>query len=90
VATHLSRGANAVKELAKQQRIREQYGKHNQEMRWLAENGYRFTGQWIALQGESLLAAGATAKEVFSRVADLPVTPLVIRINNDELPFAGW
>jgi hypothetical protein len=37
-----------------------------------------------------LLAVGATAKEVFSRVADRETTPLVIKIADDELPFAGW
>jgi hypothetical protein len=61
-----------------------------EELHWLTENRPRFLGKWIALQGEQLLAVGATAKEVFSKVADQKGPPLVIKITDDELPFAGW
>jgi len=61
-----------------------------QEMHWLAENRDRFAGKWIALKGENLLAVGATAKEVFAKVADQNPPPLVIRIDAEDLPFAGW
>jgi len=59
-------------------------------MKWLVENRPRFPGQWIALEGERLLAVGKTAKDVFSKVADRPTPPLVVRIDKEELPFAGW
>ena len=61
-----------------------------QEMKWLAENGRKFSGKWIALEGERLLAVGGTSREVFSKVADRTEPPLVIRIDEEELPFAGW
>ena len=61
-----------------------------QEMRWLAENRDRLRGKWIALQGNDLLAVGVTAKEVFSKIADQNPPPLVIRVDEEELPFAGW
>ena len=60
------------------------------EMTWLGENRHKYAGQWIALEGDRLLAAGTTAKDVFARVADMADPPLVIRIDDDELPFGGW
>lgn len=60
------------------------------ELEWLAENRHRFSGQWIALQGDQLLAAGSIAHEVFQQVADIEPPPLVIRIEPDDLPFGGW
>jgi hypothetical protein len=59
-------------------------------MRCLAENWHRFSGKWVALRGDYLLAAGTTASEVFSRVGDEAEPPLVIRVDDDQLPFAGW
>jgi len=59
-------------------------------MKWLAENGHRFRGRWIALEGDRLLADGTTSREVFSKVAERSQPPLVIRIDEEELPFAGW
>ena len=61
-----------------------------QEMRWLAEHRHEYSGKWIALRGEHLLAAGATAKEVFSKVTSQDTLPFVIRVDEEELPFAGW
>jgi hypothetical protein len=59
-------------------------------MQWLAEHREKFPGKWIALEGEHLLAVGATAREVFSNVADQNPSPLVIRVDEEVLPFAGW
>lgn len=61
-----------------------------QEVQWLAENRNRFLGRWVALQGNVLLAEGATAREVFQQVAGQELPPLVIRIDSEDLPFAGW
>src|SRR6185437_9279562 len=60
------------------------------EKRWLAENRQRFSGRWIALEGQTLLASGDTAKEVFSRVAGQARPPLVIRVEDHKHPFARW
>lgn len=66
-------------------------GTHFQEeLRWLAENKHKFIGAWIALQGMQLLAVGATAKEVFAKVAGLKSPPLVVKISDEDVPFAGW
>jgi len=60
------------------------------ETRWLAENSCKYAGRWIALEGDQLLAEGATAKEVFLEVENLATPPLVIQVSTDDLPFAGW
>jgi hypothetical protein len=59
-------------------------------MQWLGEHREEFPGKWIALKGGHLLAVGATAREVFSKVADQSPPPLVIRVDEEVLPFAGW
>jgi hypothetical protein len=59
-------------------------------LRWLAGNRSRYTGKWIALLGSRLLAVGDTGKEVYAQVAGEPVPPLVLRVEEEEPPFAGW
>lgn len=59
------------------------------ESAWLAANRDRFVGLWIALQGEELLAAAPTAREVFAAVAGRGDIPLVMQIETSA-PFAGW
>jgi antitoxin (DNA-binding transcriptional repressor) of toxin-antitoxin stability system len=61
------------------------------EFRCLALNRERFAGRWVALDGDSLLAVGDSAQEVYAAIANQGRTPLVTRIEpEDELPFAGW
>jgi len=36
-------------------------------LRWLHENRERYSGQWVALNGDRLIASGPTAKEVYSK-----------------------
>lgn len=83
------RGAKAAIQNAPKRRANQARYFH-EEMRWLAENSNGFPGKWLALRGQQLLAVGATAKEVFSQVADLEPPPLVVRISEEDLPFAGW
>lgn len=59
------------------------------ESAWLAANRDRYVGLWIALQGDELLAAAPTAREVFAAVAGRGSTPLVMQIDSSA-PFAGW
>jgi len=76
--------------LAKWQQRAQKERQLHQEMQWLAENRHRYSGRWIALEGGRLLAVGDTSREVFSKVANCTEPPLVIRIEEEELPFAGW
>jgi len=36
-------------------------------LRWLDENREKYSGQWVALDGDRLIANGPTAKEVYSK-----------------------
>jgi hypothetical protein len=60
------------------------------ELEWLASNRQNYAGQWVALQEGRLLAAGPDAGEVFSKVRYMSPPALVVRISEEDLPFAGW
>lgn len=87
-----------LKAQREQQRTREEKRKKREaeqqrwkvESTWLAENRHLYRGKWIALDYDKLLAASFIAKEVFDKVRGYVPTPLVVRIEDDELPFGGW
>src|SRR5437867_1749118 len=49
-----------------------------EELRWLLDNRHRYAGRWVALRGDTLLAAGATSHEVFNAVAGERPVPRVV------------
>jgi hypothetical protein len=90
VDVHVSRVQAAMKFLEGLRQSATREREFRLEAEWLAENKRRYSGQWIALKGDQLLAVGATAKEVFLKVSDQSEPPLVIRVDEQDLPFAGW
>jgi hypothetical protein len=90
VSVQLSRAADVLKRLPDSKTRAQQFAKYAKESNWLVKNGHRYAGRWIALDGDQLLADGATAKEVFAIVENLPTPPLVVQVAEDDLPFAGW
>jgi Family of unknown function (DUF5678) len=60
-------------------------------MRWLNEHSHEYGGQWIALDGDRLIAHGENADEVFAAAdADGANLPLVTYIPPaDAPPFIG-
>lgn len=62
----------------------------SKELEWLEANRETYIGQWVALQGDRLLAAGPDAREVFAKARDIVPCPLVVRVEEPGLPFAGW
>lgn len=58
---------------------------------WLHENREKYAGQWVALDGDRLIANGSTAKEVYSKAkaegVAIPFVELVTR--REPLPFTG-
>jgi len=64
----------------------------SREMQWLKEHRQEYTGQWVALDGDRLVAYGKDAREVYQAAKEAGVeVPLVEYIDKmDELPFGGW
>jgi hypothetical protein len=59
--------------------------------RWMAAHKHEYAGQWVALDGERLIAHGMNAREVFAAArADGAYLPLVTFILPDDAePFVG-
>ena len=59
--------------------------------RWMKEHRQEYAGQWVALDGERLIAHGSDAQAVFAAAkADGAYLPLIAFIPaTDEPPFAG-
>lgn len=62
------------------------------EVAWLQKHRDEYAGQWIALDGENLIASGDDLKQVVSTARRLGVPDaLMMRVEpNDALPFAGF
>lgn len=62
-----------------------------QSLRWLHENRDKYSGQWVALDGDRLIASGTTAKEVYSKAKaegiEIPFVELVTE--RESVPFTG-
>ena len=65
---------------------------HQMEHSWLSQHRSAFLGQWVALEGETLLASGPTALEVYEAARAAGVSaPYVLLVEAEEaIPFAGW
>ncbi len=88
--THIKEARRAIGKLVEREQRVEQYKTHQKALAWLAENRGRYRGQWVALQGDELLATGGEARDVYEQVRGLKPLPLVEKIEFEELPFAGW
>jgi len=63
------------------------------EMRWIDENRASYAGQWVAVEGDRLIAAGIDPLEVFDAAkAKAARIPFVVHVlPEDPLPFVpGW
>ena len=60
-------------------------------LRWLNDNRVKYLGQWVALDGDCLIASGSTAKEVYSKAKSegvkIPFAELVTE--GESGPFTG-
>ena len=58
------------------------------ELRWLKEHAREYAGQWVALDGDRLIAHGPDAKAVFAAAdADGAYLPLVSQVEDPDRPF---
>ena len=60
---------------------------------WLEENREKYAGQWVALDGDRLIASGSTAKEVYSKAkaegVEIPFVELVTERDSGPVT-GGW
>jgi hypothetical protein len=68
------------------------FNRRDREFSWLQQNKEAFAGQWVALDGDTLIAQGSDGCEVTQRAWQQGVKePFVARIPDEpELPFGGW
>jgi uncharacterized protein DUF5678 len=62
-------------------------------LRWLHENRKNYPGQWVALDGDRLIASGPTAKEVYSKAKAKGVVIPFVELVTDQEPMpssGGW
>jgi hypothetical protein len=88
--THIKEARRAIGKLVEREHRARQYDAHQKALAWLAENRGRYLDQWVALQGDELLATGSAARDVYARVRGLEPVPLVVKIESEQLPFGGW
>ena len=63
------------------------------EMKWINENRAAYADQWVAMQGDRLIAAGTDPMKVFAAAkAEGIRSPFVVHVlPDDPLPFVpGW
>jgi hypothetical protein len=63
------------------------------ETRWIADNRSAYANQWVAVEGDRLIAAGLDAREVFAAAKAAGIeSPFVVHIlPEDSLPFVpSW
>jgi len=63
------------------------------EMKWIDENRVAYRDQWVAIDGEQLIAAGMDPLKVFAAAKAQGIqTPFVMHVlPEDPLPFVpGW
>ena len=58
------------------------------ERRWLEENSRQYSGRWVALEGDRLLATGSSAREVYAALKAVGISgSFVTRVEHpDDLP----
>jgi len=65
-------------------------GDHNrvEEFKWLTDNGWRYSGNWVALVGGTLLGKAKTLEELRDLISSSypEVNPLFYRLHNDYRP----
>lgn len=76
----------------KNSRLKDEQEKFRLAMKWIQTHREEFDGQWVALDGETLLAHGADGKKVHAQAqAEGVKTPLMHRVSVKETePFGGW
>jgi len=61
------------------------------ELQWIKEHRQEYAGQYVALDGDRLVAHGVDGKQVIAQARQVCPDALFHRFEAlDELPFGGW
>lgn len=77
---------------AKDIKFQKKNERFSRSMQWIHANLAEYDGQWVALDGDNLLAHGTDGKKVHAEAQAKGVkTPLMHRISlKESQPFGGW
>jgi hypothetical protein len=66
------------------------YRTHEREHAWLDAHRDRYLGQWVAVEGDTLIAHGTNPRQIYlaAREAGIEV-PYVVKVEKREEPFTG-
>jgi len=68
----------------------EHYNDRSKETQWISDHGREYAGEWVALDGDCLLAHGVDAKQVFAQARKAVERPLFAHMEPaDRLPEIG-
>ena len=63
----------------------------SREMQWLVDHAREYAGQWVALDGDRLIAHGTNHLEVFAAAnADGAYLPLISFVDDPDNIYAGF
>jgi|SRR5581483_4273880 len=63
------------------------YNPRTKEYEWLDQHRYEYIGEWLALEGDQLVAHGPVAKEVFAEARRKGFQPLFVYVDDPDVPF---
>jgi hypothetical protein len=68
----------------------ENYIDRTRETQWISDHGHEYAGEWVALDGDRLLAHGPDPKQVFAEARKSVKRPLFAHMEPaDRLPEIG-
>lgn len=78
--------------LAREPSLARPYNTHEREHAWIERHRDEYLNEWVALDGDRLLAHGLDARSVYLSAREAGVrAPYLTRVEpRDELPFGGW
>ena len=79
--------------IAPKESLEDRLTRYKQTEKWLRENREKYLGQWVALEGDRLIAHGIDALKVHAeaKAAGIAIPFVEHIVEDDDRPFfAGW